>query len=66
MSLFQMIKDSISNKAESSPETETVRKIAGALDQLEEERAKFIATFAYLLCRVARADMNVSPEETQE
>jgi uncharacterized tellurite resistance protein B-like protein len=66
MSLFQMIKDSISNKAESSAETETVRKIARALDQLEEERAKFIATFAYLLCRVARADMNVSPDETQE
>lgn len=48
----------------SSAETETVRKIAAALDQLEPERAKFIAAFAYLLSRVARADLVVTPEET--
>ncbi len=51
-------------QARSSAETETVRKIAGALDQLEPERAKFIAAFAYLLSRVARADLVVTPEDT--
>jgi uncharacterized tellurite resistance protein B-like protein len=66
MSLLQMIKSGLTGKAESSAETETVRKITQALDQLDEERAKFIAAFAYLLCRVARADMSISPKEIQE
>jgi len=48
-----------------SPETETVRKIVGSLDKLEPERAKFIASFAYILSRVARADLQISPEEVQ-
>jgi uncharacterized tellurite resistance protein B-like protein len=51
--------------AQTSAETETVRKIVGALDKLEPERAKFIASFAYILSRVARADLHISPEETQ-
>ena len=36
-----------------------------ALDQLEPERARFIAAFGYLLGRVANADMRISPEETR-
>ncbi len=48
-----------------SAETETVRKITQALDQLEPERARFVAAFAYLLSRVARADLNISAEETR-
>jgi uncharacterized tellurite resistance protein B-like protein len=46
-------------------ETETVRQIVDALDQLEPERAKFIATFAYVLSRVAHADLDISEEETR-
>jgi uncharacterized tellurite resistance protein B-like protein len=46
-------------------ETDTVRKIVDALDALEPERAKFIAAFAYVLSRVARADMNISVSETR-
>jgi uncharacterized tellurite resistance protein B-like protein len=64
--LIQWIKSSANNNAESTAETETIRKITRALDQLDEGRAKFIAAFAYILCRVARADLNISPEETQE
>jgi uncharacterized tellurite resistance protein B-like protein len=45
-------------------ETETVRKIVEELDQLEPRRARFVAAFAYILSRVARADMNISEEET--
>ncbi len=48
-----------------SPETETVRKIADALDQIDPDRAKFIAGFAYLLGRVARADLHISGDETR-
>ena len=46
-------------------ETETVRKIVQAVDQLEPARARYIAAFAYLLSRVAYADHKVSPEETR-
>jgi uncharacterized tellurite resistance protein B-like protein len=48
-----------------SAETETVRKIAAALDRLEPERAHFIAAFAYILSRVARADLEIKPEEVR-
>ena len=47
-------------------ETETVRKIVQQLDNLEPARARFIAAFAYILSRVARADMNISEAETRE
>ena len=45
-------------------DTETVRKIARALDELDEGRAKLIATFAYILGRVAHADLDISEDET--
>lgn len=45
-------------------QTDTVRKIVKALDKLEPGRAKYIAAFAYILSRVARADMNISEAET--
>ncbi len=47
-------------------ETDTVRKIVRALDALEPERARHIAAFAYVLSRVARADMNISEVETRK
>ncbi len=45
-------------------ETETVRKIARALNELDTDRARYIATFAYILGRVAMADLEISEEET--
>ena len=48
-----------------SPETETVRKIVHELDDLEPDRARYIACFAYLLSRVAHADLDISDEETE-
>jgi len=51
--------------ASATPETETVRKITHALDQLDPERARYIAAFAYILSRVSHADLHISPEETQ-
>ena len=50
----------------SAGETETVRRITRALDRLEPERARYIAAFAYILSRVARADLDVSEQETRE
>lgn len=47
-----------------SAETETVRKITAKLDQLPPEAARFMAAFAYILGRVANADLEIDPEET--
>jgi uncharacterized tellurite resistance protein B-like protein len=51
--------------ASSAADTETVRKIVEKLDALEPARAKYIAAFAYILSRVAHADMNISRDETR-
>ena len=50
--------------ARDESETATVRKIVDELDHMEPERARFVAAFAYILSRVARADMHISDEET--
>jgi uncharacterized tellurite resistance protein B-like protein len=64
-SLLQFLKGQ-SGSSSSATSTETVRKIVRELDRLEPERARYIAAFAYLLSRVARADMNISEAETAE
>jgi uncharacterized tellurite resistance protein B-like protein len=50
--------------AEAKAQTDTVRKIVDALDRLEPDRARYLAAFAYILSRVARADLHVSALET--
>lgn len=47
-------------------DTDTVRKIVHALDQMEPHQARYTAAYAYILARVANADMNISEAETQE
>jgi uncharacterized tellurite resistance protein B-like protein len=47
-------------------DTEAVRKITQALDQMEPARARYIAAFAYILSRAAYADMNISSGEVAE
>ena len=54
-----------SERAAASAETETVRKIVTALESMDPERARFIAAFAFILCRVARADLHISTSETR-
>jgi uncharacterized tellurite resistance protein B-like protein len=55
-----------SQPAQSDRDTETVRQIAAALDRLDPERARYVAAFAYILSRVARADLEVSEAEERE
>jgi uncharacterized tellurite resistance protein B-like protein len=43
-----------------------IRKIADALGQMEPDLARYTASFAYILGRVANADLKVSDEETRE
>jgi uncharacterized tellurite resistance protein B-like protein len=63
MSILKFLKLDSPGSGHSSVETDTVRKITGALDRMEPERAKYIAAFAYILGRVARADLQITPEE---
>ncbi len=48
-----------------SGDTETVRKITEALDALDANRARYLAAFAYVLSRIARADLKITTEETR-
>ncbi len=48
------------------PEPETVRRITVKLSGLPPERAAFLAAFAYVLTRVAAADLDVSAAEADE
>ena len=54
-----------SETARAAAETDSVRKITEALDRLDPERARYIAGFAYVLSRVARADLRISETETR-
>jgi len=51
--------------ARAAEELASVRKIVDALDSMDPAAACFLARFAYVLGRMARADMSVSPEETR-
>jgi uncharacterized tellurite resistance protein B-like protein len=53
-------------KADVPGETETVRRIAGQLERMPREQARFLASFAYVLARVANADLRVDPSEVAE
>lgn len=46
-------------------ETEAVRKVVQALDQIEPAQARYIAAFGYILGRVANADLHIGPDETR-
>jgi uncharacterized tellurite resistance protein B-like protein len=44
--------------------TDTIHRIAAELDRLPPDRARYIAAVAFVLSRIARADQEVSAEET--
>ena len=46
-------------------DTETVRRIAGQLDAIPVDRARFLAAFAYILTRAAAADLEISEVESR-
>jgi len=58
---FQTIRPSA---APPSGDTDTVRRIVAELDQLDPSRARYLAAFAYVLSRVAGADLEISEVET--
>lgn len=52
--------------AEAAGDTETVRRIAASLERLPPERRRHLAAFAYVLARVAHADLETSESEARE
>ena len=52
------------NEPPPATEPAPLGEILNALDRLEPARAQYLARFAYLLGRVARADEHISTEET--
>lgn len=51
-------------EADREPESETVRRIASQLERLPPEQAQYLATFAYVLARLAHADLDIDSRET--
>jgi len=64
MSILKFLGLNLDRSTTSTEQTEAVRKIVQKLDQLPEEQARYIAAFAFLLSRAARADLDISAEET--
>jgi uncharacterized tellurite resistance protein B-like protein len=65
MSLWEWLRSSTSARAASEHpgDTETVRRIVGELDRQDPARARYLAAFAYVLSRVAGADLRISEVE---
>jgi uncharacterized tellurite resistance protein B-like protein len=49
-----------------SEASQTIRRITESLDKMDPQQAKYVASFAYILGRVAHADLNISEQETRE
>lgn len=49
-----------------SGDTETVRRIVAELERLDPAQARYLAAFAYVLSRVAAADLLISDAETNK
>jgi uncharacterized tellurite resistance protein B-like protein len=56
----------IGKQARERGEPATVRRIAAQLERLEPAAAKHLASFAYVLARVAQADLAIVESETSE
>ena len=65
MGILDWLNDLTTNAArDEHGDTDTVVRIVRELDKLEPDRARFLAAFAYVLGRVAGADLHFSDAET--
>ena len=67
MSILKMLglDSSGTDRARNEADRDTVRKIVNELDHLPADHARFVATFAFILSRVAHADLQISEDETR-
>lgn len=66
MALLDLFKKSVAKPTQGNRESDTIRKISQAIDKLPPDKAKYIASFAFILGRVANADLDISQEEVAE
>jgi uncharacterized tellurite resistance protein B-like protein len=66
MSLLRFFGLEPQQSSSGAADTDTVRKIVSALDNLPVETARYVAALAAMLSRVARADFVITEEETRE
>lgn len=63
MALFDWL-TARAKQSQGASDTETVRRIVAKLNQIDPSRARHLAAFAYVLGRVANADLQISDVET--
>jgi uncharacterized tellurite resistance protein B-like protein len=66
VSLLRFLGIGTTSERQERGETETVRRIAGQLDRLPAEQARYLASFAFVLARVAHADLEIDADEVAE
>ena len=66
LKLFGLSGDTASTNEQSGSDGESIRRIAKELDALPDDQALRLATFAYVLGRVAHADSHFSEAETEK
>jgi len=66
MGIFELFGLGGAKKPETADVAETLHKITEAIDKMEPEQARYVASFAFMLGRVAHADLEISKEETRE
>ncbi len=66
MKLLELFGIASSEPESDTTASETIHKISQAIDELPPDQATHIASFAYILGRVANADLHISREELAE
>ncbi len=66
MSLLRRLLGLSEAEPEGAGDTETVRRIAGQLERLPRDKARYLASFAYVLARIAHADLDIDDTEIAE
>jgi uncharacterized tellurite resistance protein B-like protein len=63
-SILEWLRGMTGSTTSAQGDTDTVRRIVAELDKLEPGEARYLAAFAYVLSRVAGADLQISSVET--
>ncbi len=66
MGFLDIFRSRALRRPEREAPSDTVRRISAAIEELPEDRATYLAAFAFILGRVANADLDISEDEVLE
>ena len=66
MSILDWLRNARPTDSTGHGDTDTVRRIVGELNRVDPPLARYLAAFAYVLSRVASADLGVSDVESEK